>query len=105
MKKYILSIGIFMFMLLSSAVFAGNTYKNPHAKLSPEAEKIRVQQIEMRIQEIKLIDKSALSFEERRALRREVTQMRKEMKGFTSGGVYLSAAAIIIIILVIILFI
>lgn len=66
-------------------------------------EKNRIQQIESRILEIKSMDKSKLSSQERKALRKEIQQMRKEMKGFTSGGVYLSVAAIIIIILVLIL--
>ncbi len=68
-------------------------------------EKDRIQQIESRILEIKSMDKSKLSSQERKALRKEIQQMRKEMKGFTSGGVYLSVAAIIIIILVLILII
>ncbi len=66
-------------------------------------EKNRIQQIESRILEIKSMDRSKLSSQERKALRKEIQQMRKEMKGFTSGGVYLSVAAIIIIILVLIL--
>lgn len=68
-----------------------------------EQQQARVQHLEARVLHIKTLDKSQLSFEERRALRKELFEIKKEMKGFTSGGVYLSVAAIIIIILVLIL--
>lgn len=55
-----------------------------------------------RLDEIKLIDKSELSFAERRELRKEVRAIRSELRAI-SGGVYLSATAIIIILLILIL--
>ncbi|MFI5218581.1 MAG: hypothetical protein ACHQNT_03750 [Bacteroidia bacterium] len=55
-----------------------------------------------RLEEIKLIDKSELSFAEKRELRKEVRTIRSELKAI-SGGVYLSATAIIIILLALIL--
>jgi hypothetical protein len=48
------------------------------------------------------MDKSALSRVERKALRNELLEMKKEAKAM-SGGVYLSVSAIIIILLVLIL--
>jgi hypothetical protein len=44
-----------------------------------------------------------LSRQERKALRKEVIQLKKEAGGIATGGVYLSVAAIIIILLVLIL--
>lgn len=70
-----------------------------------EDQKVRVGQLEARVLEIRSMDRSHLTFKERRALRKELYEIRREMKGFTSGGVYLSVAAIVIIILVLILII
>jgi uncharacterized protein YnzC (UPF0291/DUF896 family) len=55
-----------------------------------------------RINEIKAMDKSKLSFTERKELRKELRATKKylEMRG---GGVYLSVGAVIIIVLLLIL--
>jgi len=87
-------------MLLSSTSFA-----KPHAKavaLTAE-QQARIVQIDARVHEIKAMDFSALSRQERKALRKEVIQLKKEAGGIATGGVYLSVAAIIIILLVLIL--
>ncbi|MFM6953582.1 MAG: hypothetical protein ACKOWL_01190 [Sphingobacteriaceae bacterium] len=87
-------------MLLSST-----SYAKPHAKpatLSTEQER-RVAQIDARVHEIRAMDLSSLSSQERKTLRKEVIQLKKEAGGIASGGVYLSVAAIIIILLVLIL--
>ncbi|HVX48588.1 MAG TPA: hypothetical protein VHB48_00470 [Chitinophagaceae bacterium] len=62
----------------------------------------RLQQIKSRLEEIKHMDKTNLTREERRELKHEVKGMRKEAKAM-GGGVYLSVGAILIIILVLIL--
>jgi hypothetical protein len=62
----------------------------------------RMEQIRSRLEEIKHMDRSSLTREERKELRREVKGYRKEAKSM-GGGIYLSAGAIIIIILVLIL--
>jgi len=87
-------------MLLSSTSFA-----KPHAKavvLTAE-QQARIVQIDALVHEIKAMDFSALSRQERKALRKEVIQLKKEAGGIATGGVYLSVAAIIIILLVLIL--
>jgi hypothetical protein len=87
-------------MLLSSTSFA-----KPHAKavvLTAE-QQARIVQIDARVHEIKAMDFSALSRQERKALRKEVIELKKEAGGIATGGVYLSVAAIIIILLVLIL--
>jgi len=53
--------------------------------------------------EIKAMDKSQLSSEERKALRKELRSMNYEAKALGNGGIYISLAGIIIIILVLIL--
>lgn len=55
-----------------------------------------------RLNEIKEMDKSNLSRAERKALRKEVKEIKATMKA-AGGGVYLSVGAIIIIILLLIL--
>jgi hypothetical protein len=58
--------------------------------------------LEQRLQEIRDTDVKQLSREERRALRGEVKQIKKEMKAL-SGGVYISIGALILIALLLIL--
>jgi len=62
----------------------------------------RAKQLVERLEEIKAMDKSTMSRAERKALKKEVKSIKKEMK-VMSGGVYLSVGAIIIIILLLIL--
>jgi CHASE3 domain sensor protein len=76
--------------------------KNETPKELTEEQKARLQTIERRVAEIKAIDKSSLTKAERKALRRELKDMKKEAKAI-GGGVYLSVGAIIIIILLLIL--
>ena len=56
----------------------------------------------VRLQEIKDMDKENLSRAEKKELRREVKEIKKELKAGTQG-VYLSVGAIIIIVLLLIL--
>jgi predicted GTPase len=62
----------------------------------------RITELENRLHEIETIDRTALSKEERKALRHEVKEIKKELQGI-SGGVYLSIGAIILIALLLIL--
>lgn len=56
-----------------------------------------------RLEELKSIDRSTLSRTERKALRKEVRSIDKELRGF-SGGIYLSVGAIILILVLLVLF-
>ena len=69
---------------------------------SPNTENPRAQQLVQRLEEINALDKSGMSRLEKKGLRKEVKEIKKEMK-VISGGVYLSIGAIIIIILLLIL--
>ena len=69
---------------------------------SSESEKARSTVLLNRLNEIKAMDKSALSSAEKKELRTELKSLKKEMKKSTQG-VYLSVGAIIIIILLLIL--
>jgi len=66
------------------------------------AERERLSEIESRIAEIKAMDISELSKEERKSVKKELKEMKKEAKQ-VGGGVYISAGAIIIILLLILI--
>ncbi len=55
----------------------------------------------LRLKEIKNMDKSNMSFSEKKALRKELHTMKREAR--SNGGIYLSVGAIIIVILLLIL--
>lgn len=98
MKKIIILLSFSLILLWNQRLSA-----SPKKEDLSEQEQVRLVQLQSRVLEIKAMDKSHLSSVQRRALRKELYQIKSEMKGFTSGGVYLSVAAIIIIILVLIL--
>lgn len=62
----------------------------------------RANQLKDRLEEIRAMDMSKLSKQEKKALRAEVKEIKKEIKAI-GGGVYLSVGAIILIVLLIIL--
>jgi hypothetical protein len=68
----------------------------------PEKDAKLLEQITKRVAEIQSMDRSNLSPEEKKALRKELMGMKKQADGLNSK-VYLSVGAIIIIILLLIL--
>ncbi len=70
---------------------------NPTATERPSAQ--RIQELTQRVEEIRAMDKSKLSASERKALRKEVRQIKKAV----GGGVYISAGALIVLLIVLIL--
>lgn len=76
--------------------------KEAAANMTPQQKEVRLEEINARVQEIKAMDKSQLTKEDRRELRAELKSMKKESRAM-GGGIYLSVGAIIIIILVLIL--
>ncbi|WP_345948512.1 MULTISPECIES: hypothetical protein [unclassified Mucilaginibacter] len=82
----------------------GVNYKEYYATKTVEERNARVEEIKARVDEIRSMDKSQLSKVERKALRAELKDLKKEANAAaTGGGIYLSVGAIIIIILVLIL--
>jgi hypothetical protein len=98
-KKQFLIATALIFVFSFSSVIAKE--KNTKPSLT-ENQKARIEVITKRIDVIKSIDKAQLSREERKNLRNELIEMKKELK-VTNGGVYLSVGAIIIILLILIL--
>lgn len=73
------------------------------AAMSQEQKESRIAEIEKRAEEIKQMDKSQLSTEERRSVKAELKSMNKESKAIGHGGIYISVAGLIIIILLLII--
>ncbi len=97
-KIYFLATAL-MLMLSAPSVMAKDAKSKPEMT---DNQKVRFAEITRRVEEIKSIDRSELNSDERKALRNELQEMKKEAKAM-SGGVYLSVGAIIIVILLLIL--
>ncbi len=100
MKKiiYPLLLLVTLTFNLNFAVAAGD---KPKTELTAE-QRAELNRIISRVDEIKAMDKSKLTIEEKKELRKELKEMKKKANSM-SGGVYLSVGAIIIIILLLIL--
>lgn len=79
--------------------YAGPT-QDPTEKTDAEA--ARAQVLLNRLDEIKAMDRSSMTHTEKKALRKEVKEIKSELRS-TGNGIYLSIGAIIIIILLLIL--
>ncbi len=97
--KVIKSLFIAAMMALASPAFAVTA--GPVA-LTEETPEQKVERLHKRIEEINAMDRSKMSRAEKKALKKEVRQIREEAKAL-SGGVYISVGALLIIILLIIL--
>jgi Ser-tRNA(Ala) deacylase AlaX len=105
MKKILVTAFVILLSLNTITAFATDK-KNIQAKVSgmtEEQKDARYVQMKLRVDEIKNMDKSTLSREEKKELRQELKDMNKEAKASGRGGVYLSLSAIIIVVLILIL--
>lgn len=82
--------------------FASPAMASANSSEIPETNEARAIQLTNRLEEIKALDKRELSKEEKKALRKEVRETKKELAAI-SGGVYLSIGAILLIALLLIL--
>lgn len=90
-------------MLITFATPTFATVNEPANTTTPtESPEARIAFLAERIQEIKAMDKSKMSRVERKALKKEVRDIRDEVKAL-SGGVYISIGALLVIILLLIL--
>jgi hypothetical protein len=96
--KHLFRMLVIVLMLGTAPVISANA-----TEVTPiENKEETAARLQSRLEEIKQIDKSSLSREEKKALRGEVRAIKKELKEI-SGGVYLSVGAILLIALLIIL--
>lgn len=91
------SVGLFLLLAIASPALAtsGND-------IITENKEAHAAQLRQRLEEIRAMDKTSLSKSEKKALRREVREIKKGLAAI-SGGVYLSIGAIILIALLLIL--
>lgn len=104
MKKTLLTL------TAAAALFAttGNTaeanpFKSKEPKVLTVEETERLLEIESKVLEIKEMDLSALTKEERKELRYDLKSMEKEAKAMRGSGLYISTGALIIIIILLII--
>jgi len=105
MKKICVAALFMLICLHSVNAFAGNTetLKARVENMTGEQKEARYIEMKARVNEIKNMDRSNLSREERKALKTELKDMNKEARAMGRGGVYISFAGIIIIILLLII--
>ena len=102
MKKFIYSLVlVFTLGLSANTVSANDRYEKKKPELTAE-QKVKLDRIVNRVNEIKAMDKSNLTSSERSELRKELRDLKSQARA-TSNGIYLSVGAIIIIILLLIL--
>jgi hypothetical protein len=100
MKKLLYTLTL-IFTLSTAVSVKPVLTDNPKTELTAE-QKAELEQITKRVEEIRSIDKSALTKAERKALKKEVKALKKRAD-FLSQNVTLSLGAIIIILLLLIL--
>ncbi|WP_379088570.1 hypothetical protein [Pedobacter sp. UC225_65] len=101
MKKFIYALVLVFTLGISTNTVSAAEDKKAKTEMTAE-QKVQFERIVNRVEEIRNMDKSNLSREEKRALRKELKEM-KEQARVLQKGVYLSVGAIIIIILLLIL--
>jgi hypothetical protein len=94
---------VLLFILINSSVsvYSFTTHSDPVVTTATVKE-VRGQYLLERLKEIRAVDKSELSHEERKALRKELRAIREELST-DHRGIYLSFGAAIIILLLLIL--
>jgi hypothetical protein len=101
MKRLIYTLTAVIMLGFSTADVSAAS-KAPAKELTAQ-QQAQLEQIKQRVEEIKSIDKANLSPEEKRALKTELREMKKQARAIGEGGVYLSVGTIIIILLLLIL--
>ena len=101
MKNVFRTLAFTLILLVSS--LGGNAYANelPDKRTPTTQQEQRLLEIEARVTQIKDLDKSNLTKAERKALRTELTELKKEAR--KGGGIYLSTGAVIIVVLLLII--
>lgn len=105
MKKICVTALVMLLCLNTITTFAEDkkTLRARVENMSGEQKEARYIQMKLRVDEIRNMDKSSLSAEERKGLRNELKDLKQEAKAIGKGGVYISFAGIIIIILLLII--
>ncbi|MVN21956.1 hypothetical protein [Mucilaginibacter arboris] len=103
-KVYLLSTALVL-AFSTTQLSAATVITEPIAKevsLTDAQKEAKLEAIKARVEEIKAMDKSQLSKEQKQEVKAELKTMKAQARAL-GGGIYLSVGAIIIIILVLIL--
>ena len=100
MKRFKLVFVCMLFTFLSTAAIAAPTTGEEAKATTTKLTEAEANVLFERLEEIDEIDKSDMTFKEKRALRKEVKEIKRELK---DSGLYISTGAAIIIILLLIL--
>jgi hypothetical protein len=103
MKKLAICLMVFCLSLtLLPLQLNAATKTEPSSLAAPKpAESAEVKTMELRLNEIKAMDKSNMKSAEKKSLRKEVKSINHRMHDI-GGGVYLSAGAIILIVILLV---
>lgn len=91
------------FLQLQAKTLTAEPVAKAVSTLTDAQRKEKLAAIKERVEEIKAMDKSQLSQEQKQELKAELKTMKSEARAVGGGGIYLSVGAIIIIILLLIL--
>ncbi|MEO6036810.1 MAG: hypothetical protein ABIQ93_00265 [Saprospiraceae bacterium] len=93
-------LAICLSLTFGMTALQANTVSSPVPVTSTEPiPDARVQELAKRLEEIKAMDKSNLTAKERKALRKEVRHIKKDI----GGGVYISAGVLIVILVLLLI--
>lgn len=92
----------FTFLLFTGSIATSNATEKEIKELTT-AEQLRIEQIAKRVNEIKKLDRTKLNSTEKKALRNELTNIKKEANAISNGGVYLSLTALLVIIILLLI--
>lgn len=101
MKKIIYSLALIFTLSISANTVSASEKNKAKTEMTAE-QKVQLEKIVNRVDQIKSMDKSHLSRAEKKELRKELRELKSQARAI-GGGVYLSVGAIIIIILLLIL--
>jgi hypothetical protein len=94
------SLFVMVLMALASPTFAATTTEP--VTTPTETPEQKLERLQKRLEEIEGMDRNKMTRTERKALKREVREIRDEVKAL-SGGVYLSIGALLVVVLLLIL--
>lgn len=92
----------FSFMMLLTSVNLASA-KDKNSKPLTTEQQVKLNQLTSRVEQIRSMDKSDLSREEKKALRAELKQMKSEANAIGNGGIYLSVTALLVIIVILLI--
>jgi hypothetical protein len=100
MKK-LLYIALSFFLLTGSINVAQASEKG--TKELTEEQKVKIEQIVKRVDEIRDLDRSKMNKAEKKALRSELSTLKNQANAISNGGVYLSLTALLVIIILLLI--